>query len=188
MSATEVVNQTTATEKSDRLQRCLTWVQDCKRAVDELRSEVKAAISNREKCCMVLSAAMAACLALESVKICPEAILNIMPAHMPILCCRTRLLTYVPCMGWYVACHLPHCISNFLCKHVQTCLYLVQLVYSGRVDSAREQQLQRLCAKVTSTVDLAGARVKVALSTAHTCLLMQFFATLLHTLLFSKEL
>lgn len=56
-----------ATEKSDRLQRCLAWVQDCKRAVNELRSEVKAAISNREKCCMVLSAAMAASLALESV-------------------------------------------------------------------------------------------------------------------------
>ena len=68
MSATEVVNRTTATEKSDRLQRCLTWVQDCKRAVNELRSEVKAAKSNREKCCMVLSAAMAACLALESVR------------------------------------------------------------------------------------------------------------------------
>ncbi|DBB01174.1 hypothetical protein WJX77_003342 [Trebouxia sp. C0004] len=101
VSATEVVNRTFATEKSDRLQRCLTWVQDCKRAVNELRSDVKAAISNREKCCMVLSAAMAACLALES------------------------------------------------------------LVYSGKVDSTKEQQLQRLCAKVTSTVDLAGARVKV---------------------------
>ncbi len=49
---------------------------------------------------------------------------------------------------------------------------LVQLVYSGKVDSAKEQQLQRLCAKVTSTVDLAGARVKVALSPAGTC----FFA------------
>ena len=45
---------------------------------------------------------------------------------------------------------------------------LVQLVYSGKVDSTKEQQLQRLCAKVTSTVDLAGARVKVALSTART--------------------
>ncbi|KAL0047223.1 hypothetical protein WJX82_010034 [Trebouxia sp. C0006] len=101
MDVSEVVNRTTATEKSDRLQRCLTWVQDCKRAVNELRSEVKAAKSNREKCCMVLSAAMAACLALES------------------------------------------------------------LVYSGKVDSAKEQQLQRLCAKVMSTVDLAGARVKV---------------------------
>ena len=56
-----------AVEKSDRLQRCLSWVQDCKRAVNELRIDVKAAISNREKCCMVLSAAMAACLALESV-------------------------------------------------------------------------------------------------------------------------
>ena len=55
------------TEKSDRLQRCLSWVNDCKRAVSELRSDVKAAISNREKCCMVLSAAMAATLALESV-------------------------------------------------------------------------------------------------------------------------
>ncbi|DBA69568.1 TPA: hypothetical protein ACH3X2_012650 [Trebouxia sp. C0005] len=101
MDVLEVVNRTVATENSDRLQRCLTWVQDCKRAVNELRSDVKAAISNREKCCMVLSAAMAACLALES------------------------------------------------------------LVYSGKVDSAKEQQLQRLCAKVTSTVDLAGARVKV---------------------------
>ena len=38
---------------------------------------------------------------------------------------------------------------------------LLQLVYSGKVDSAKEQQLQRLCAKVTSSVDLAGARVKV---------------------------
>lgn len=37
----------------------------------------------------------------------------------------------------------------------------LQLVYSGKVDSAKEQQLQRLCAKVTSTVDLASARVKV---------------------------
>lgn len=55
------------TEKFDRLQRCLSWVHDCKRAVSELRSDVKAAISNREKCCMVLSAAMAATLALESV-------------------------------------------------------------------------------------------------------------------------
>ena len=61
------VTLATATEKSDRLQRCLSWVQDCKRAVNELRIEVKAAISHREKCCMVLSAAMAACLALESV-------------------------------------------------------------------------------------------------------------------------
>ncbi len=58
-----------------------------------------------------------------------------------------------------------------LCKHIQTCLYLVQLVYSGKVDSAREQQLQRLCAKVTSAVDLAGARVKVAFSSACTYLL-----------------
>lgn len=37
----------------------------------------------------------------------------------------------------------------------------LQLVYSGKVDYAKEQQLQRLCAKVTSTIDLAGARVKV---------------------------
>lgn len=34
-------------------------------------------------------------------------------------------------------------------------------MYSGKVDRTKEQQLQRLCAKVTSTVDLAGARVKV---------------------------
>lgn len=34
-------------------------------------------------------------------------------------------------------------------------------MYSGKVDSVKEQQLQRLCSKVTSTVDLAGARVKV---------------------------
>lgn len=54
-------------EMSDRLHRCLTWVHDCKRAVCELRIEVKAAVSHREKCCMVLSAAMAAVLALESV-------------------------------------------------------------------------------------------------------------------------
>lgn len=45
----------------------------------------------------------------------------------------------------------------------------LQLVYSGKVDSAKEQQLQRLCAKVTSTVDLAGARVKVSyVCNAHT--------------------
>ena len=67
MPATGAITHASATEKSDRLQRCLSWVQDCKRAVNELRSDVKAAISNREKCCMVLSAAMAACLALESV-------------------------------------------------------------------------------------------------------------------------
>lgn len=55
-------------EMPDQLRRCLTWVQDCKRAVSELRSEVKAAVSHREKCCMMLSAAMAAVLALESVR------------------------------------------------------------------------------------------------------------------------
>lgn len=52
----------------DRLHRCIAWVQECKRAVSELRSEVKAAVSHREKCCMTLSAAMAAVLALESVR------------------------------------------------------------------------------------------------------------------------
>lgn len=117
------------TEKSDRLQRCLSWVNDCKRAVSELRSDVKAAISNREKCCMVLSAAMAATLALESV------------SSLVLLCSAKRC-----------ACHT--------CRLMHSMLPL-QLVYSGQVDSAKEQQLQRLCAKVTSTVDLAGARVKV---------------------------
>ena len=117
------------TEKSDRLQRCLSWVHDCKRAVSELRSEVKAAISNREKCCMVLSAAMAATLALESV---------------------SRLV--------------PVCSADSHACHAHRLTYAVmplQLAYSGKVDSTKEQQLQRLCAKVTSTVDLAGARVKV---------------------------
>ena len=118
-----------STEKSDRLQRCLSWVHDCKRAVTELRSDVKAAISNREKCCMVLSAAMAATLALESV----SSLVLVCSADSPAR--HAHRLTYAA---------MP-----------------LQLVYSGKVDSAKEQQLQRLCAKVTSTVDLASARVKV---------------------------
>lgn len=117
------------TEKSDRLQRCLSWVNDCKRAVSELRSDVKAAISNREKCCMVLSAAMAATLALESV----SGLVHLSSADRH--ACHADRLTHA--------------------------MMPLQLVYSGKVDSAKEQQLQRLCAKVTSTVDLAGARVKV---------------------------
>ena len=38
----------------------------------------------------------------------------------------------------------------------------MQLVYSGNFTNAKEQQLQRLCAKLTSTLDLAASRVKVS--------------------------
>ena len=78
---------------------------------------------------MVLSAAMAATLALESVS-------------GPLIVCLARSYARHPHRLTYAAMSL-------------------QLVYSGKVDSAKEQQLQRLCAKVTSAVDLAGARVKV---------------------------
>lgn len=127
LSGTETLPATT--EQSDRLQRCLSWVHDCKRAVSDLRSDVKAAISNREKCCMVLSAAMAATLALESV------------SNLVLMCS-----------------------ADCYARHAHGLTYAampLQLAYSGKVDSVKEQQLQRLCAKVTSTVDLAGARVKV---------------------------
>lgn len=40
-------------------------------------------------------------------------------------------------------------------------MFGMQLVYAGNINNAKEQQLQRLCANITSTVDLAGARVKV---------------------------
>ena len=49
------------------LERCMAWILDCKRAVNELRTDVRGAVSHREKCCMLLSASMAACLALEQV-------------------------------------------------------------------------------------------------------------------------
>ena len=49
------------------LERCMAWILDCKRAVNELRADVWGAVSHREKCCMLLSASMAACLALEQV-------------------------------------------------------------------------------------------------------------------------
>lgn len=42
---------------------------DVKMAVAEMRASVKAAVSHREKCCMLLSAAMAASLAVEQVQI-----------------------------------------------------------------------------------------------------------------------
>ena len=45
----------------------MAWILDCKRAVNELRADVREAVSHREKCCMLLSASMAACLALEQV-------------------------------------------------------------------------------------------------------------------------
>lgn len=40
---------------------------------------------------------------------------------------------------------------------------VLQLVYSGNFNNAKEQQLQRLCAKLVSTLDLAATRVKVNL-------------------------
>ena len=70
----------------DRLHRCLTWVHECKRAVSELRSEVKAAVSHREKCCMTLSAAMAAVLALESVRLLT---LTCAPLTGSCVCCQS---------------------------------------------------------------------------------------------------
>ena len=111
-ACSEALNGVTATEKSDRLQRCLAWVQDCKRAVTELRSEVKAAISNREKCCMVLSAAMAASLALESVRhpshlhpACHLAKPNQLLMQAPVACDK-NLLAFTPYLSVGLACCL----------------------------------------------------------------------------------
>ena len=104
-------------------QRCEKHVQEVKQQVQELRQLVRGAKSHREKCCNVLSAAMAASLALEQ------------------------------------ACSCINSAEHFLEAIFE--LAVLQVLYSGKLDSHKEAALRRLCSRVRSALDLGEARIKV---------------------------
>lgn len=56
-----------------------------KRAVAEMRETAKRAVSHREKCCMIVSAAMAASVALDQVQL-------LQHARLPFLTCIADLM------------------------------------------------------------------------------------------------
>ena len=129
------------------LDRCVRLITGVKKLVAEMRETVKNVVSHREKCAMLLSAAMAASVALDQV------LYHLHLVPMPPYPAQWCNLHTCSVSDWEPSTAFLSCEMRFGLT--------MQALYTGNLGFANEKELQMLCTEVSSALALGETRIRV---------------------------